>query len=49
MPMQNPKQGNKWLCNKCRTWCMPEVPKCSWCGAAKPTQKKVAPKKNEEK
>jgi len=52
MPMQNPKQGNKWLCEKCHTYCVPEVPRCSWCGTARPAPKatpKPAPSKENEK
>ena len=50
--MQNPKHGSKWLCGKCHTWCAPEAPKCSWCGAKKQAAKRVpspVPKKNEKK
>lgn len=51
MPMQNPKHGDKWLCEKCRTWCEKIVPRCSWCGTTRPAPKpaqKQAPKENEK-
>ena len=52
MPMENPKHGDKWFCEKCHTWCVPQVPRCSWCGTNRPAQKpapKQAPQKDEKK
>jgi len=51
MSMQNPRHGDKWFCEKCRTWCVPQVPRCSWCGAPRPAPKApqvVQPKKDEK-
>jgi len=34
--MENPRHGDKWLCEKCHTWCVAQVPRCSWCGTKRP-------------
>jgi len=50
--MQNPRQGSKWHCGKCHTWCAVEAPKCSWCGGPKPKPPPpppAKPKENDEK
>lgn len=45
---ENPKHGEKWLCEKCHTWCVPEVPRCSWCGGKKPQAKATQAKTKKE-
>lgn len=48
--MQNPRHGSKWYCNKCHTWCVDQVQKCSLCGTKRPSlQPPAKPSPNNEK
>ena len=35
---QEPSRVGKWFCDRCKTWCMNDVKKCSLCSHPRPKE-----------